>query len=229
MTATNTSRERLFGRFKGRPLSARQAQLMRERLPDLSPDLSQSFSWDRLGWAPDHDRIWLEIGFGGGEHLVHMAARMPDVEFIGCEPFVNGVAKALSAVDEIGLTNVRLFHGDALKVMGWLPDRCLETVCLLYPDPWPKRRHRKRRLINPATLDKMARLLKSGGEVRFASDIPDYVNWTLGHFARHPDFYWTAQTADDWRRPFADWPGTRYEAKALAQGRGPAYLTFQHR
>jgi tRNA (guanine-N7-)-methyltransferase len=227
MTAINGSQGRLFGRRMGRPISARQSRLMRDRLADLSLDLKRPFSWDQMGKSTTGGRAWLEIGFGGGEHLVHMAALLPDVNFIGCEPFVNGVAKVLSVVEETGLKNIRLFQGDAFDAIGWLPDGSIDVVCLLYPDPWPKRRHWKRRLIAAGALEELARVIRPGGEVRFVSDIASYVNWTLRHFAGHPNFCWTARRADDWRQPFADWPGTRYEAKALLQRRIPAYLTFR--
>lgn len=169
----------------------------------------------------------LEIGFGGGEHLVAEAAADQETGFIGVEPFVAGMAKAVSAIADRSLGNVRLFDGDAVHLLDWLPAASLSRVDLLYPDPWPKRRHWKRRFVSEANLDRVARVLAMGGLFRIASDIDDYIAWTLRHFARRKDFVWTAERADDWRKPFPGWPGTRYEAKAVAAGRRPTYLAFR--
>jgi tRNA (guanine-N7-)-methyltransferase len=170
--------------------------------------------------------VRLEIGFGGGEHLLHEARTHPSIGFIGVEPFLNGLAKAVAAIVDQGLENVRLFGGDATRLLDWLPAASLGRIDLLYPDPWPKKRHWKRRFVGPENLDRFARVLAEGGTVRFASDIESYVAWTLLHFMRRPDFEWTAERADDWRKPFPGWPGTRYEQKALAAGRKPTYLQF---
>jgi tRNA (guanine-N7-)-methyltransferase len=168
----------------------------------------------------------LEIGFGGGEHLVAAALALPGDGFIGVEPFLAGMAKAVAAIADRGIGNIRLFEGDASHLLDWLPAASLVSVDLLYPDPWPKRRHWKRRFVNPANLDRIARVLKPGGLLRFASDIDAYVEWTLLHLQKRADFVWTAERADDWRKPFPGWSGTRYEAKALAAGRRPGYLSF---
>jgi tRNA (guanine-N7-)-methyltransferase len=173
------------------------------------------------------DAVRLEIGFGGGEHLIAEAAAMPAGGFIGVEPFINGMAKAVAAISDRGLANVRLFGGDAARLLDWLPAGSLSRIDLLYPDPWPKKRHWKRRFVSPENLDRMARVLRQGGELRFVSDISNYVEWTLSHLLRRRDFLWTARRADDWRKPWAGWPGTRYEAKALKAGRRPAYLIFR--
>jgi tRNA (guanine-N7-)-methyltransferase len=170
--------------------------------------------------------IWLEIGFGGGEHLLAQAGAHRDIGFIGCEPFVNGVAKALAGIEEAGLDNIRLRAGDAGALVERLPDACLARVAILYPDPWPKRRHNKRRLVSDATIAALARVMRAGAELRFATDIDDYAGWALRRLLASPDFVWRAREADDWRRPWADWPGTRYEAKAKREGRPPVYLTF---
>lgn len=170
--------------------------------------------------------IWLEIGFGGGEHLVWQAEHHPDIGCIGCEPFLNGVAKALAQIRDKGLENVRLFMGDARDVLDRMPDGSVSRVFVLFPDPWPKKRHRKRRLICAATLDQLSRILSPGGIVRAATDIPGQCRWILRHFAAHRDFDWTAERAADWRRRADDWPETRYEAKARAAGRPCVYLTF---
>ena len=171
----------------------------------------------------------LEIGFGGGEHLIAQAIANPRSGFIGCEAFVNGMAKALAAIAAHRLTNVRLHFGDATALIDWLPAASIARVDMLYPDPWPKRRHWKRRFIQDASIAALARILRPGGEFRFATDIPDYAAWTLARMLRSPDFTWTAERADDWRRPWPDFAGTRYEAKAIRAGRTPCYLTFRRR
>jgi len=221
-------RSTLYGRRKGKPLSARRSHLMATAYKALAIDLAEPppDPLSRIFSVPV-DEVRLEIGFGGGEHLIHAAAAAPDAGFIGVEPFLEGMAKAVAAIDAGSLQNIRLFDGDAADLLDWLPPASLTAVDLLYPDPWPKRRHWKRRFVNPANLDRLARVLRSGGHFRFASDIDSYVKWTLLHLLRHPAFTWTAERADDWRRPFAGWPGTRYEAKALREGRTPTYLTFR--
>jgi tRNA (guanine-N7-)-methyltransferase len=171
----------------------------------------------------------LEIGFGGGEHLIATAARNPDVGFIGCEPFVNGMARLLARIAAEGLGNLRLHQGDAIEVVDWLPDANLARVYLFYPDPWPKRRHRKRRLVSPENLEKLARVMAPDAQLRFATDIDDYAGWTLARLAASPDFDWRAQTAQDWLAPWDGWTQTKYEAKAMAAGRKPVYLTFARR
>jgi tRNA (guanine-N7-)-methyltransferase len=175
------------------------------------------------------DQVRLEIGFGGAEHLIAEAARNPRTGFIGVEPFVNGMAKALAAIAEKNLRNIRLHHGDATHLLAWLPQESLTRVDLLYPDPWPKKRHWKRRFVQQDSLAAITRILRRGGEFRFASDIDHYAAWTLQRAIANPHFEWTAQQADDWRKPWADWPGTRYEAKAKREGRAPCYLIFRKR
>ena len=200
---------------------------MRRLLPDLLIDLSAPASVDLAALFPHAPQgVILEIGFGGGEHLLAHAGRRPEVGFIGVEPFVNSMAKLVTALDATPLPNIRLYDDDATQLLDWLPDASLNQIDLLYPDPWPKKKHLKRRFVNATNLDRFARVLKPGGTFRFASDIDTYVNWTLQHIDRHPAFAWTARRADDWRTPFSHWPGTRYEAKALGEGRTPAYLTF---
>jgi tRNA (guanine-N7-)-methyltransferase len=229
-TDTPTGPRAFFGRRRGRPLRERQAALTETLLPRLAIDLAAPPPDDVRALFPvPVDAVRMEIGFGGGEHLMHEASAAPTTGFIGCEPFVAGMAKALAAIEAAGLGNVRLHADDATAVLEWLPAGSLSRVDLLYPDPWPKKRHWKRRFVSPAMLDRLARVLRPGAEFRFASDIDTYVDWTLAHGRDHPAFAWTAATADDWRRPWAGWPGTRYEAKAVAEGRRPAYLTFRRR
>ena len=170
--------------------------------------------------------MWLEIGFGGGEHLVAQALAHPDVGLIGCEPFVNGVAKALAGVERHGLANVRMQTDDARAARRCDAGAALSRIFILYPDPWPKRRHNKRRVISRETVAELARVAKPGATVRFATDIDDYAGWTLARFLASPYFRWLAESAKDWRRPWDDWSPTRYETKARAAGRTPVYLTF---
>ncbi|WP_051228343.1 tRNA (guanosine(46)-N7)-methyltransferase TrmB [Pleomorphomonas oryzae] len=217
-----------FGRRKGKTLRKGQAERLEADLPKLSLDLTTSApDWlaDLFPSAPAELR--LEIGFGGGEHLIHRALERPDVGFIGVEPFVNGMTKALGRIATEGTSNIRLSGEDGVKVLDWLPEASLDRVLLLYPDPWPKKRHWKRRFVGPDTVDRFARVLKDGGEFWFASDIDTYVDWTLRHVRANSAFVWTASAPDDWRQPWEGWPGTRYEAKARREGRGSAYLTFR--
>jgi tRNA (guanine-N7-)-methyltransferase len=173
--------------------------------------------------------VALEIGFGGGENLVREASVDRATGFIGCEPFINGMARALALIEEAGLDTVRLHMGDATDVLAWLPGRSLACVDLLYPDPWPKKRQRKRRFISDDSIADIARVLTPGGLFRFATDIADYAEWTLVRFLRAPGFEWCAERADDWRRPWRGFAGTRYEAKAIKEGRRPCYLVFRRR
>ena len=222
--------EAFFGRRKGKPLREAQARRLDEVLPTLALDLSQPAPETLAGlFSVDPQRIRLEIGFGGGEHLIHRALENPQTGFIGVEPFVNSMAKLVGRIEETGARNIRLHDNDAMQVLDWLPPASIDQVDLLYPDPWPKKKHWKRRFVSRASLDRFARVVKPGGLFCFASDIDTYVNWTLAHCAAHPAFEWTADNAADWLTPFAGWPGTRYEAKAQREGRTPAYLTFGRR
>jgi tRNA (guanine-N7-)-methyltransferase len=217
-----------FGRRKGHPLRARQAELFGALLPQLAVDLTRPASKDLAALFPlPVDDVCLEIGFGGAEHLIAQAQAHPRTGFIGCEPFVNGMAKALVATDELGLANIRLYHGDAVELLTWLPSRTLARVDLLYPDPWPKRRHWKRRFVSDANIAALARVLRPGGEFRFATDWANYAEWTLLRLLRSGDFTWLAERADDWRKPWDGFSGTRYEAKAVREGRAPTYLVFR--
>lgn len=202
---------------------------METLLPALSVPDPAAGPVDPAALFPQADEVWLEIGFGGGEHLGWQAAQNPRIGLIGAEPFVNGVGKLLGLVDEQGLQNVRIHFGDARPLLEALPPASLSRLFVLHPDPWPKKRHHKRRMISPWFFAEAARLLKPGGELRVASDIRDYVRWTLMHAQGAPDFEWTAECADDWKRRSGDWPQTRYEVKALKEGREPAYLVFRRR
>ena len=219
--------EAFFGRRRGKSLKPAQAAAMDEILPRLKLDLSVPAPADlRSLFAVPVSGLRLEIGFGGGEHLYSELARHPDMGFIGVEPFVNGMAKLVSALSDRWHDNVRVHDDDATVLLDWLPEASLHGVDLLYPDPWPKPRHWKRRFVNKQNLDRFARVLKPGGIFRFASDIDTYVDWTLLHCRAHPAFEWQASSSADWHTPYEAWPGTRYEAKALREGRTPAYLTF---
>jgi tRNA (guanine-N7-)-methyltransferase len=223
-------RRGFFGRRKGHRLRPHQAGLIETLLPRLALDLDVPAP-DALAslFPPGVAEVRLEIGFGGGEYLVAQAAAHPHTGFIGCEPFVNGMAKALAAIDARKLVNIRLHLGDAVAVLDWLPAGSLAGIDLVYPDPWPKRRHWKRRFVQERTIADMARILRPGGAFRFVSDIPDYAAWTLARVLRSPDFIWTAERADDWRLPWPGFVGTRYEAKAVRERRVPCYLAFRRR
>lgn len=216
-----------FGRRKGHALRPKQAALFDTLLPKLALDLTKPAPPDLRALFGGAGDVRLESGFGGGEHLIAEAERDPRTGFIGIEPFVNGMAKALVSIDERKLGNIRLHHGDATDVLTWLPDASIVRFDLIYPDPWPKRRHWKRRFVQDGSIEAIARIVRRGGEFRFASDIPDYVAWTLARMMRSPHFSWTAERADDWRQPWPGFTRTRYEAKAVRQGRVPCYLIFK--
>lgn len=215
-----------FGRRRGKRLRAAQGRLVETLLPRLRIGGDADIGAFRALFPQD---LRLEIGFGGGEHLAHEARAHPRVGFIGCEPFVNGIAKLLAIIDQERLANIRISDEDATKLLPRLPDAAFGRVSILFPDPWPKRRHRKRRILSDETLAELARAMPPGAELRFATDIDDYAGWALARVMRSSDFRWTAERAEDWRRPWPDWPGTRYEAKALRDGRAPSYLTFVRR
>jgi tRNA (guanine-N7-)-methyltransferase len=217
-----------FGRRKGHKLRPNQARLIETLLPRLAVDLSEPAPADlkTLFPLPVGD-IQLEIGFGGGEYMVAQAQSEPQKGFIGVEPFVNGMAKALAAIDGKALRNVRLHFDDAADLIAWLPERSLARIDLIHPDPWPKRRHWKRRFVQDDMMARLARILRPGGEFRFVTDIADYAAWTLQRLVRSKDFEWTAERADDWRKA---WPGflqTRYHAKAAREDRASCFLIFR--
>lgn len=224
------STEAFFGRRHGKPLRPLQAETASRRLPELKLDLAAAAPQDLTTLFPVAvNSVRLEIGFGGGEHLHHEAGRFPDTGFIGVEPFVNGMAKFLSKLEIEPRANLRVHDDDATQLLDWLPEDSLDGIDLFYPDPWPKKKHWKRRFVNTANLDRFAKVLKKGAKFRFASDIDTYINWTLLACREHASFDWQANSSLDWHTPYEAWPGTRYEAKAIREGRPPAYLTFIRR
>ena len=221
-----------YGRLKGKALRDSQKVYLDEDLARLSPG---AVDWDEnpdrapldlkalFGGRP----VWLEVGFGGGEHMVHQATQNPDVGIIGCEPYINGVAMLLGKIREAGVDNVAVHPGDVRDLFDVLPDGSIDRAFLLYPDPWPKARHHRRRFVTPEHLDPLARVLKKGAIFRVATDIPDYVRQTMEQMMARDDFEWLAEGPDDWRKPWGDWISTRYEKKALREGRVPHYMTFR--
>ena len=220
-----------YGRFRGKTLRPNQIEYLENDLATLSPgpvSFDENPNRDLLDPSKifDGKPIWLEIGFGGGEHLVHQAAQNPEVGIIGCEPFVNGVAMLLGKIRYARADNIRVYPGDARHLFDVLPDQTVERVFLLYPDPWPKKRHHRRRFVTAEHLIPLAKVLKQGALFRVATDIPDYVRQTLQEVPK-AGFEWLAQAPDDWRDPWDDWISTRYEQKALREGRTPHYLIFR--
>ena len=211
---------RSFGRRRGRKLSPRQKQLLDDLLPRIAIDLSQPLTGIPSG------NIWLEIGFGGGEHLIWQATQNPGATLVGCEPFEEGVVKVLSAIDRDGLSNIRILPDDVRPLLRTLPEASIARAFVLFPDPWPKRKHAKRRLVATPLLDLLARVLRPGAELRLATDIGDYARTMLIALMAHPAFRWTAERPADWRVRPADWPETRYEQKAVREGRRGYFLRF---
>ena len=220
-----------YGRRRGKTLRDSQRGYLESDLDALSPGA--------VTWEDNPDRtpldiaaltagrpLWLEIGFGGGEHLVHQAVTHPDVVLLGCEPYINGVAMLLGKIRRAGAPGIRIHPGDARDLLDVLPPASVDRCFLLYPDPWPKARHHRRRFVTPEHLVPLARVMTPGAELRIATDIPDYVRQTLQQVPRH-GFAWTAARPSDWRTPWPDWLSTRYEQKALREGRTPHYLTFR--
>jgi len=231
LLSTTPPRQRLvYGRRRGRKLRPGQQALRDRLLPALRVDLPEAGPLAVAAlFARPIEAVWLEVGFGAGEHLAAQAAAHPECGFIGCEVFENGVVKLLGEVKRRGLDNIRLFLDDARLLIAALPEASLARVFILFPDPWPKQRHHKRRIIAPATLDALARAMSDGAELRLATDDRDYLRWMLAHAIGHPDFEWLARGPADWRERPADWPQTRYEQKAIAAGRQPAFLRFRRR
>ncbi len=226
-TAPHDLELRSFGRRRGRKLSSRQERLLAELAPRVRPDLARPAPGDATAlFGAPVKQIWLEIGFGGAEHLVWQACHHPDVGIIGCEPFEEGVVKALALIEDEKLANILVHPDDVRPLLRWLPAASLDRAFILFPDPWPKARHRKRRLVGTPLLDQLARAMKPGAELRLGTDIGDYARTMLAALMRHPHFRWTATRAADWRNRPEDWPQTRYEAKAVREGRRCTYLRF---
>ena len=226
----------LYGRRLGRPLRASRQVLVDRLLPEIEigPPAgatdADSALLDPAALFPGGPRaVWLEIGFGAGEHLAWQAQEHPETGFIGCEPFINGIARLLTDIDRAGLGNIRLFRDDARLLLAALPEASIARAFVLFPDPWPKTRHHKRRIIAPTTLPLLARVLADGAELRVATDDPGYKSWILRHVRASGDFDWMARSPSDWRSRPSDWPPTRYEAKADAAGRTPAFFLFRRR
>ncbi|MEM6895792.1 MAG: tRNA (guanine(46)-N(7))-methyltransferase TrmB [Pseudomonadota bacterium] len=214
-----------YGRTKGKTLKPAQARDLEELLPRVAlPGVSWEDNPTRDA-IPLLGEVWLEIGFGGGEHLAAQALAHPDITFIGCEPFLNGVATLLGKIRRERIANIRVYPGDARDLFDVLSEASVAKAFLLYPDPWPKARHHRRRFVTAEHLLPLHRVLRPGAELRIATDIPDYVRQSLEEVPR-AGFQWLAECAQDWRAPWADWTRTRYEAKALREGRVPHYLTF---
>jgi tRNA (guanine-N7-)-methyltransferase len=217
-----------FGRRKGHKLRPHHARLLEVLLPQLAIDLGRAAPDDlRSLFAVPVTEVQLEIGFGGGESLIAQAQEFPQRGFIGVEPFINGMAKALSAIERAGLKNILLHFDDASNLIAWLPPNALARIDLIHPDPWPKRRHWKRRFVQDDMIARLVRILCPGGEFRFVTDIADYAAWSLQRLLRSPELAWSAQCADDWRKP---WPGfirTRYHAKAASAERAACFLVFR--
>lgn len=216
----------LHGRRRGRKLGAHHALLLKALLPRVSLDLSRPVADPASLFPGRPSALWLEVGFGGGEHLAAEALAHPGAGYIGCEFFVNGIAKALALIEAHRLRNVRLYNGDARAAIEALPPQSLNGAYLLYPDPWPKRRHYERRFLSNGMLTCLARAMRPGAELRLATDIDGYAGWSLACVLRSPDFVWAPSGAPDWQKPWDGWTGTRYESKALRDKRRPVYLTF---
>lgn len=230
MNKAERSRELFYGRRRGRPLRAGQRERQASLLPRLSVELPETGLLDPASLFPAPvEEVWLEIGFGGGEHLAEQGEQHPQIGFIGCEVFENGIVKLLGEIDRRGLDNIRIYPDDARPLLAALAPRSIGRVFILFPDPWPKARHHKRRLIAPATLDRLAEIMADGAELRLATDEPSYLAWMLEYATAHPAFSWTARRAADWRERPDGWPATRYEQKARKAGRVPAFLRFTRR
>ncbi|WP_332065431.1 tRNA (guanine(46)-N(7))-methyltransferase TrmB [Bartonella sp. CB189] len=221
--------EAFFGRRQGKRLRQTQCARIKTFLPTLNINLNVPAPSNLTYlFSNKVKEIRLEIGFGGGEHLFHEMKHYPNTGFIGVEPFINGMAKILMSIEQHPehKNHLRLYDNDAAHLLDWLPNASLDGIDMFYPDPWPKKKHWKRRFINVKNLNRFARVLKTGKNFRFVSDVDSYINWTLYHFTHHHSFEWGAEKPQDWKNPYPLWPGTRYEKKALHKGQTPAYFTF---
>lgn len=222
-----TPPRRVYGRRRGRPLRQGRRRLAESLLPQTAIALPDQRPLDPSTLFPTPPaEVWLEIGFGAGEHLAAQAEQHPGIGFIGCEVFENGIARLLGEIAQGGRDNIRIFADDARLLLDCLAPVSVGRVFILFPDPWPKQRHHKRRLVARPTLDRLAIVMQPGAELRLATDDRDYLVWMLEHLTTHPDFRWLARRPVDWRERPADWPPTRYEEKASAAGRIPVFLRF---
>ncbi|MBL4601199.1 MAG: tRNA (guanosine(46)-N7)-methyltransferase TrmB [Emcibacteraceae bacterium] len=223
----NIQGSRVYGRRLSKPLKKTSAARFNEYFPKYSISLADDENLD-LSKLFDHEpkEYWLEIGFGKGEHLVAQAKAHPEIGFIGCEPFVNGVSGLVDHMVAEKVTNIRFFMNDARLLMDQIPSSLISRAFILFPDPWPKRRHHKRRIVSPGNLTVLSRLLKDNAELRIGTDHHDYCRWILARLLESPDFNWQSDHPDNWHKRPDDWPSTRYERKALAVGRKSTYMTF---
>lgn len=222
----NIKGSRVYGRRQNKPLKKASAERLEKYFPKFALSLDEGeIDFDALFDFTPKD-YWLEIGFGKGEHLVAQAMANPDVGFIGCEPFLNGVSGLIDHMDREGVTNIRFFMDDARLLMDAMPENFLSRAFILFPDPWRKKRHYKRRVVSPGNLNVLSKLLKEGAELRIGTDHHDYCRWILARMMENPDFTWKADHPDDWHKRPDDWPATRYELKALEVGRKSAYMSF---
>ena len=222
------ARPRTHGRRLGRPLSPRKKSLLNDALPGLSVPLSSGIDPAAL-FGRAGAELHLEIGFGGGEHLLARARAQPETNFIGCEPFINGAVKLISWIETESLANIRIHGGDAMEVIERLPEASLARAYILYPDPWPKLKHHKRRFVSDDSLAALGRAMRPGADLRIATDIDEYAAWILQRALRSPHFEWAAESSADWTGPWPGWTSTRYEQKAFREGRKTSYFTFRKR
>lgn len=228
-TETGDTRRRIYGRRRGRKLRAGRRALMDTLLPRLRVALPSAGMLDPQTLFPSMADVWLEIGFGAGEHLATQARVHPEIGFLGAEVFENGIATLLAAIDQDQLANVRLFIDDARLLLARLPDRSVGRAFILFPDPWPKERHKKRRIVATETLDQLSRALRPGAELRLATDDVDYAQWMAAAIGAHTGFVELARGEGEWPARPADWPATRYEQKAVAAGRKPRFFRLARR
>lgn len=224
-------RRSLHGRRRARRLPPSQKILLERLLPEVEialPAAPQRLDPAQI-FGARVEEVWIEVGFGKGEHLLWQAVRNPNVGFIACEPFINGVAALLAGIESNGIENIRIYVGDAAELIQLLPPASLSRAFILFPDPWPKKRHAKRRFVSQANLAVLAEVLRDGAELRIATDHRDYCRWTVQNLDRHQAFEWLANSPEDWRHRTADWPATRYEEKALREAVKCAYLRYRRR
>ena len=224
--------QKFYGRRKGHTLSGRQQELMESLLPELliQVDLESSAPINPHGlFDGPREEVWFEVGFGKGEHMRWQVEANPNIGMIGCEPYINGVAGLLTHIEDTQCKAIRLYDDDARHILRRLPEASIDKFFLLHPDPWPKRRHAKRRFLSPENLDEIARVLKDEGEFRVAHDLPIYQEWIAIQMCQRTDFIWTAESRGDWTIRADDWPETRYEAKSKREGRTPLYFRYKRR